>query len=216
MRQEEARPETDDPAPAEGGQATPAEASGTGEGVAAEAPAPAAEGDSGEQGSERYPKPRPPDEPAKVVELRGLIEGKLADILEAYGVDAKGSYIFGLDTARIFVVPAWLKDERTVVRVFAITNLDVPVTPQLTAYLLEKNLDFVLGAFALDATAGAVWFNHNLLGEYIAADELEATLVAVAQTANALDNEIKELFGGRLYSEDSSATVSPPHTPGYL
>ena len=166
--------------------------------------------------SETYPKPRPADEPAKVVELRELIETKLADILEAYGVDGKGSYIFGLDTARIFVVPAWLKDERTVVRVFAITNLDVPITSQLTAYLLEKNLDFVLGSFALDADAGAVWFNHNLLGEYLAPDELEATLVAVAQTANQLDDEIKERFGGRLYSEDPSAAVSPPHTPGYL
>ena len=195
MRDEAPDPTPEDAAPAGAGAETTA-------------------GDAG--GSEAYPKPRPADEPAKVVELRELIEAKLADILEAYGVDGKGSYIFGLDTARIFVVPAWLKDERTVVRVFAITNLDVPVTSQLTSYLLAKNLDFVLGSFALDADAGAVWFNHNLLGEYLAPDELEATLVAVAQTANQLDDEIKEHFGGRLYSEDPSATVSPPHTPGYL
>ena len=165
---------------------------------------------------ERFPRPRPAGEPASVGELRELIEAKLRDILEGYGVDPQGSYVFGLESARVFVVPAWLPDERTVVRVFAITNLDVPVTGQLTAYLLEKNLDFVLGSFGLDADQGAVWFNHNLLGKFLAPDELEATLAAVAQTANELDDEIKTRFGGRLFSEAPTDTISPPHTPGYL
>ena len=169
-----------------------------------------------EPAEDKYPKPRPSGEPDKVVALRELIEKKLVEILEGYGVDPKGGYVFGYESARIFVVPAWLPDERTVVRVFAITNLEVPVTGQLTTYLLAKNLDFVIGAFAVDEEAGAVWFNHNLLGEYLVSDELEATLAAVAQTANELDDEIKQRFGGRLYAEDPTAKISPPHTPGYL
>ena len=164
----------------------------------------------------RFPRPRPANEPPAVVKIRELIEGKLREILDGYAVDPRGSYVFGLESARIFVVPAWLPDERTIVRVFAITNLDVLITAQLTSYLLEKNLDFVLGAFALDADQGAVWFNHNLLGGFLVADELEATLAAVAQTANELDDEIKTRFGGRLFSEAPSDTISPPHTPGYL
>ena len=151
--------------------------------------------------SEPYPKPRPKDEPEVVVKLRELIEGKLEEMVERYFVDPRGSYVFGLDSARVFVIPAWLKNEATVVRVFAITNMEVPVTSELTSYLLAKNLDFVLGAFALDATQGAIWFNHNLIGEFLAPEELEATLAAVAETANQMDDEIKEQFGGRLYSE---------------
>lgn len=165
---------------------------------------------------EKFPKPRPAEEPETVVKLREQIESKLAEMVDAYGVDPRGSYVFGLDSARVFVVPAWLPDEATVVRVFAITNLDVPVTPQLTAFLLEKNLDFVIGAFALDAGNKAVWFNHNLLGEFMVPDQLEATLAAVAQTANELDDEIKERFGGRLYAEAPSEKISPPAAPGYL
>ena len=165
---------------------------------------------------ERFPRPRPDGEPASMVKLRELIEAKLQEILEGYTVDPRGSYVFGLESARVFVVPAWLPDERTVVRVFAITNLDVPVTAQLTSYLLEKNLEFVLGSFALHADEGAVWFNHNLLGEFMVPDELEATLAAVAQTANELDDEIKTRFGGRLFAEAPSDTISPPHAPGYL
>lgn len=166
--------------------------------------------------SERYPKPRPKGEPGAVVELRELIEGKLEEMVERYFVDPRGSYVIGLDSARVFVIPAWLKNEATVVRVFAITNMDVPVTSELTSFLLARNLDFVLGAFALDADQGAVWFNHNLIGEFLAPEELEATLAAVAETANQMDDEIKKQFGGRLYSEKPTDKISPPHSPGYL
>ena len=163
-----------------------------------------------------YPKPRPEGEPEKVIELRQVIEKKLQEMVDRYYVDPRGSYVFGLDSARVFVVPAWLKNEATVVRVFAITNLDVEVTSELTSFLLARNLDFVLGSFALDEDRGAIWFNHNLIGEFLAPEELEATLAAVAETANQMDDEIKGQFGGRLYSEGPEAKISPPEAPGYL
>lgn len=171
---------------------------------------------TGAENGDAHPKPRPEGEPEAVVKLRALIESKLAEMLDRYYVDPKGSYVFGLDTARVFVVPAWLKNEATVVRVFAITNLDVPVTAELSSFLLAKNLEFVLGGFALDADHGAVWFNHNLIGEFLQPEELEATLAAVAETANQMDDEIKQKFGGRLYSEEPKESISPPEAPGYL
>lgn len=162
------------------------------------------------------PRPRPEGEPAAVVTLRELIESKLAEVVERYGADDNGAYVFGLESALVYVVPAWLEGGATVVRIFAITNLDVKVTPELTKFLLGKNLDFVLGGFALDSDNGAVWFHHNLLGEYLAPEELEATLGAVAATANDLDDEIKGQFGGRLYIETPDESIPPPVAPGYL
>jgi hypothetical protein len=173
----------------------------------AEAPAPP----SGEQ-----PKPRPKGEPDKVVELRAMIEGKLSEMVDRYFVDKHGSYMVGIDSARVFIVPTWIENGATIARVFAITNLDVPVTAELTSYLLEKNLQFVFGGFALDAGAGAVWFNHNILGDYAHPEQLEATLAAVAQTADEYDDEIKKRFGGRLYVETKDESVPTPDTPGYL
>ena len=189
-----------------------------GEAQTAEAAAPPGANDPGATGAdgEHQAKPRPAGEPEAAGKVRALIEAKLTEMLEGYSVDDKGSYVFGYESAHVFVVPAWLPNGATVVRVFAITNLDVPVTAQLTSYLLEKNLDFVLGSFALDADGGAVWFNHNLLGEYLAPEEFEATVAAVAQTANDLDDEIKTRFGGRLYAEEPGEDISPPHAPGYL
>jgi hypothetical protein len=167
-------------------------------------------------GEDPYPKPRPADEPEQVVALRDKIESKLQTMFERYFVDVHGNYVLGLDSARVFIVPTWLESEMTVARVFAITNLDVPVTAELTKYLLAKNLDFVIGSFALDADNGAVWFNHNVLGDHVSPEELEATLAAVAQTANQFDDEIKDRFGGRLYVETPGAAVPTPPAPGYL
>ncbi|HEU4480916.1 MAG TPA: YbjN domain-containing protein, partial [Actinomycetota bacterium] len=154
---------------------------------------------SEEKEPEAHPKPRPKNEPDEVTKLRDLIETALAEMFDRYLTDSRGNYVLGLDSARVFVVPTWLEEGPSVVRVFAITNLDVPVTADLTGYLLARNLEFVLGAFALDADAGAVWFNHNLLGEHAHPKELEASIAAVAQTADRFDDEIKQRFGGRLY-----------------
>ena len=159
---------------------------------------------------------RPEDEPKAVLELREKIEATLAKIYEDYVADESGMYVVGLDTARVFIVPTWLDEDTTVIRLFAITNMDVPVTKELTSYLLAKNLEFVFGAFALDIDRGAVWFTHNLLGEFTAPQEMEATLAAVSETAAEYDNEIKAKFGGRLYTEAPEESVPSPAVPGYL
>jgi hypothetical protein len=173
-----------------------------------------------EQQPTKHPKPRPKGEPASVTKVRELIEERLSSMFDAYVCDEHSNYVLGMDSARIFVVPTWLDDDGedgpTVIRLFAITNLDVPVTAELTKYLLAANLEFVFGCFALDPEAGAIWFVHNLLGDHTAPEELEASLAAVAQTADRVDNEIKERFGGRLYVEKPDQVIPPPPAPGYL
>ena len=184
-----------------------------------EAKAPAAQINGGAkppEGKDKLPKPRPKGEPEKVQKLRELIESKLAEMVDLYFSDDHGNYVLGIASARVFIVPTWIENGATIVRVFAITNLDVPVTPELTQWLLKKNLEFVFGGFALDTEAGAVWFNHNMLGDFAHPEQLEATLAAVAQTADQYDDEIKERFGGRLYVETPDESVPIPDTPGYL
>ena len=162
------------------------------------------------------PKPRPKGEPEGVARLRDMIESTLTEMAGNYAVDERGSYVLGLESARVFIVPAWLDEETTVARVFAVTNLAVPVTAELTSYLLTKNLEFVFGSFALDVDEGAVWFNHNLLGDHMTPAELEATVGAVASTADRFDDEIKTRFGGRLYIESPEEGIPAPTMPGYL
>lgn len=177
---------------------------------------PVPEGARPSETTQKLLKPRPKGEPPNVVALRELIEGKLVELVGGYATDEHGNYVLGLASVRVFVVPAWLENGASVLRVFAITNLDVPVTAELTSYLLSKNLEFVFGSFALDVAHGAVWFNHNLLGDFLNPEELEATLGAVAQTADRFDDEIKVRFGGRLFVDSPDEKITPPPSPGYL
>jgi hypothetical protein len=179
------------------------------------APAPGIPGPGAGPVPNNYPKPRPAGEPEAVLKIRELIEAQLEKMVEGYW-EQEGSYLLGYESARVWVVPAWLESGATVIRVFAITNMGVEINELLTSYLVTKNLDFVVGAFALDAEAGAVWFNHNLLGEFAVAEELGATIVMVAETADKFDDEIKAQFGGRLYSETPDQAIPPPNTPGYI
>lgn len=150
-----------------------------------------------------------------MVKARELIEEALAKLVDDYVVQG-GSYVLGFRSARVWIVPASLESGMTVIRVFAITNMEVPVTAELSSYLVSKNLDFICGSFALDTEHGAVWFNHNLLGPFAVPEEVEATIVMIAETADRFDDEIKSRFGGRLYVESSDETIPPPSTPGYL
>lgn len=164
---------------------------------------------------EKHPKPRPEGEPEAVVKIRELIEGELSKLVDLYWEEG-GNYVLAYQSARVWVVPAWLESGATVIRIFSITNMGVDVDEELTSYLVTKNLDFVVGAFALDRDEGAVWLNHNLLGQFTQPDEIQAAIVMVAETADTFDDEIKAKFGGRLYSEGPEQSIPPPTTPGYL
>lgn len=165
---------------------------------------------------ESHPKPRLEGEPETMTKLRETIETQLAGMIESYDVDENGSYVLPLQTCPAFVVPTSIPEGPSVVRIFAITNLGVPVTAELTSYLLSKNLDFVFGAFGVEIEDGAIWFVHNILGEYLDPQELEASLGAVATTADEYSQEIKDRFGGRLYKEAPDEALPTPPTPGYL
>lgn len=179
-------------------------------------PAPAPAGTRPTEATKELPKPRPEGEPENVTAVREVIENKLTEMVEGYVADEHGNYVVGVASARAWIMPAWLPNGASVVRVFAITNLDVPVTAELTSFLLDKNLEFVFGSFALDVGHGAIWFNHNLLGDHMNPEELEAAISAVVQTADRFDDEIKARFGGRLYIEAPDAKIEPPLAPGYL
>jgi hypothetical protein len=88
-----------------------------------------------------------------------------------------------------------------VVRVFSITNVELPPGPALARWLVSENFTLTFGHLAWNETENSVWFLHNLLGDYLDADELGCAVKMVATQANHYDDVIKEKFGGRLFSQ---------------
>jgi hypothetical protein len=137
--------------------------------------------------------------------LREKLEGYLAEHFGTYVVDRDGDFHVDYESARVFVCPRDWQGKRTVVSIFSVTNVDVPITEELTHFLVAENLSLLFGHFALrdaeNEPLGDVWFAHTLLGDFLDADELVTALSSVARTANKYDDIIKARFGGRLYTE---------------
>ncbi len=133
--------------------------------------------------------------------LRKTIEEDLKETFGSYQVDKDGDFVLTHESVITWIRPAeWIQGQ-TVVNVFSITNVGMDVTPELTKFLATENSKFVFGAFALDETRPSVLFRQTLLGDFLQRKELEAAIAAVVLTANQYDDQIKQRFGGRLFTE---------------
>ena len=139
-----------------------------------------------------------------IVETRDRVRYILTDLLGTVEVDRDGEFSFRHDSARIFVGVRPF-DEGTVVEVRAYTNIGVPPSPELFEYVALNANAYVfghLGAFEDGEGEIVVIFSHRLLGDYLDPEELKVAVAAVASTADEVDDEIQERFGGRLFHQE--------------
>lgn len=133
-------------------------------------------------------------------DLRTHVGELLRVVLGGYEVDAFGNFTFLHEGARIFVTIAGTPIGPQV-GVFSVTNLDIPLTPELSRFLLTHNHTMAFGAFSYDPNNEAVWLRHTLLGSTLDLPELQTALAAVATTAAAIDETIQGRFGGRTFQQ---------------
>jgi hypothetical protein len=174
--------------------------------------------------------PRPPRRTGVFLDpddLRAHVGALLRAILGGYEVDGFGNYTFTHEGARVFVTVSG-SPIGPQVGVFSVTNLELDLTPELSAFLLTTNHTLGFGAFSYDAGNRAVWLRHTLLGTTLDGPELQTAVAAIATTAARLDHPIRDRFGGRTFADapdDVQRGVEPPqvdpspHAPnasGYL
>jgi hypothetical protein len=159
-------------------------------------------------------------------DLRTHVGGLLRSILGGYEVDAFGNFTFVHEGARVFVTVGG-SPIGPHVGVFCVTNVDVDLEPELATFLLTTNHTLGFGSFSYDPSNRAVWLRHTLLGTTLDVPELQAAVAAVSTTAAALDDTIKERFGGRRFQDAPSemqrrmeppepTEQPPPNASGYL
>jgi hypothetical protein len=136
-----------------------------------------------------------------VEELRRRLERYLDELFGGHQTDPEGDYVVPFGSALAFLRPIEIYGGQTAVRVWAITNVDVPVTDELTRFVATENGKLVFGVLSVDEQRGAVLLGHTLLGEFLNREELKVAVAAVATVADGYDDEIKSRFGGRLFTE---------------
>lgn len=159
--------------------------------------------------------PRPPRRTGVFLDpddLRAHVGALLRAILGGYEVDGFGNYTFTHEGARVFVTVSG-SPIGPQVGVFSVTNLELDLTPDLSAFLLTTNHTLGFGAFSYDAGNRAVWLRHTLLGTTLDGPELQTAVAAIATTAARLDHPIRDRFGGRTFADapdDVQRGVEPP------
>ncbi len=102
--------------------------------------------------------------------------------------------LLGSAVANVAVLP-WRENDAVInARSYVVT--EVEVTPDLANYLLRENSELVFGAFGVDQD-GDILFQHTILGSTCDKEELKASVLAVATTADRYDDEIVARWGGR-------------------
>lgn len=156
----------------------------------------------------------------KLAEMRTHIEPVLEGILgRPAPQDPDGDYLLDLGHVRVFVAPRVMPGPPPpIIRVFAITNAGVNLTPDLGLFLGRLNFGLMFGRFSIDADNAAIWFDETLLGEHVTDEELRFTVEMVATTANEWDQKIAATFGGRTRSPEAAPAVgtdaAPANKPG--
>jgi len=150
--------------------------------------------------------------------VRKRLDGLLAELLEdTPQQDADGDFLLPIGDVQVTVAPRALPGGPVVIRVFAVTNVNLAVTPELGLFLARLNFGLMFGRFALDTEHQAVWFDETLLGEQCTDEELRFAVKVVASTADEWDDRLKQMFGGATHQEIlsmESAGQTPPVKPG--
>lgn len=154
----------------------------------------------------------------RLAEARGRIE-KVLTALQGRRPeqDEDGDYLVPTGDVRVVVAPRVAHGGPAVVRIFAITNVGVSVTPELGLLLARLNFGLMFGRFALDAEHQSIWFDETLLGDQFSDEELRFTIQVVATTADQWDDRLKQMFGGATYQEVLTGRAGhpvPPTKPG--
>jgi hypothetical protein len=139
---------------------------------------------------------------AKLKIARTRIESVLTEVLgKKPELDEDQDFVLPIDDVHVMVSPRVVMTGQIVVRVFAITNVGVQVTPELGLFLARLNFGLTFGRFALDAEHGSIWFDEAILGEEFREEELRFAVQMVSTTADQWDDRLKQMFGGAKYQE---------------
>jgi len=154
----------------------------------------------------------------KLIVARQRIETIVTDVIgRAPEQDDDGDYVLPIDDVHIMVAPRATPDGQVIIRIFAITNVGVAVTPELGLFLARLNFGLMFGRFALDAEHNSIWFDETLLGEQFREEELRFAISVVSSTADSWDDRLKQMFGGATHQEflTTNAEGARPQTkPG--
>jgi hypothetical protein len=136
--------------------------------------------------------------------VKDKVQTYLRELVGSYEVDSDGDYTFRDGSARIFVSVREMV-EHAYVEIYSILTVDIPETPEIYEYVATKSGSYYFGGLGVrkqPENGVRVILSHGLMGDYLDPEELKLAVVLLARTADELDTEIRERFGGTTFHDD--------------
>jgi hypothetical protein len=149
-----------------------------------------------------------------LLELKAKVQGILTDVFNVVRVDKDGDYSIPYESTNVWVRCTEQQREgaepRTLIHVTSMVLHDVDPTSEFFRFVATHSDDWLFGhiSAAEDEDSGKykVWMRHTLLGDYLDEEELKATVIGICSSADQLDDQMKELFGGERFFDDFEST----------
>ena len=139
-----------------------------------------------------------------VLALREKVERYVQDLIGPHEVTDKGMVRFRWGSTQVQVESLPFGDEESVVFISIPFLYYLEPSPELFRYVALHADDWYFGHLSLTEREGkfTLWLTHSLLGDYLDVEELKTAVAAMSRTADELDDELKQRFGGDRYHED--------------
>ena len=120
--------------------------------------------------------------------------------------DSDGNASFRYGSAHVFVHVREFDEDSAVVVLESPVVKGATASPELYEYVATQAAPHEFGHLIVapndDGKTASITFTHSLLGDYLDDMELRVAAVAVAFTADELDDQLAERFGGTVHHTD--------------
>jgi hypothetical protein len=140
---------------------------------------------------------------SQVAIVKEKVQRYLLEVLNTVSVDRDGDFTFREGSARLFISVQSFGDDKTTVKIVAPIVHDIPANPEVYKYAATEG-SYKFGHISCSEIDGKIsmYFVHTLLGDFLDPEELKMATFLLARTADEIDDQIKEKFGGRTFHEE--------------
>ena len=143
---------------------------------------------------------------ANTERVKAKVQEILSQSFNGVTLERSGDLSLRHGSSRAFV-RVWAKEgaEATFVAVTVPLLFDVKSTPALYEYVALHADDYIFGHLSLyrnDNGNMQVFLTHNLLGDYLDAEELAHAVAGMLGVADDIDDQLQAQFGGTKFHEE--------------
>jgi len=131
-----------------------------------------------------------------ILAIKDKVQRYIIDWAGSAQVDKDGDFFIRRGSSTVFVSVKPFVEDSSVVRIFAVTNRQVPASPELFEFIATSSYWFGHLLCVCKDGLATVMFSHTLLGDFLDPEELKTAVAMVALTSDGIDDKIAERFGG--------------------